>query len=159
MVNKITIRFIIILAILLSQSVIAQSIRSDSSEAKMYNNSLNLSVGPGGILVFFIPAAIYYERMFQGKLFGPKISSIVDVGVGYATYWGDKGPFYMARYGVLIGNKKPHLEVKAGGVIVYNELFPSFSIGYRSQKPQSNFIFRTGVGWPETLYVSWGVSF
>ena len=143
MANKITNRYFIILAILLSQSVIAQSIKSDSSKSKMYNNSLNLSIGPGGIL----------------KLFGPKISSIVDVGVGFETHWGDSGPFYMARYGILIGNKKPHLEVKAGAAIVYNELHPSFSIGYRSQKPQSNFIFRTGVGWPETLYVGWGVSF
>lgn len=159
MANKITNRYFIILAILLSQSVIAQSIKSDSSKSKMYNNSLNLSIGPGGILIFFLPAAIYYERMFQGKLFGPKISSIVDVGVGFETHWGDSGPFYMARYGILIGNKKPHLEVKAGAAIVYNELHPSFSIGYRSQKPQSNFIFRTGVGWPETLYVGWGVSF
>ena len=48
----------------------------------MYNNSLNISIGPGGILMFYLPASIYYERMFQGKLFGPKISSITDVGFG-----------------------------------------------------------------------------
>jgi hypothetical protein len=152
-------RCIIILAILLSQSLIAQGIRSDTSETKMYNNSLNLSIGPGGLLVGHAPIGVFYERMFQGVRFGPKISSIVDVGVGYAEDWGISGPYYMARYGILTGNKKSHLEVKAGATILFGDLQPSFAIGYRSQKPQSHFIFRTGFGWPENLYVSWGVSF
>jgi len=33
------------------------------------------------------------------------------------------------------------------------------SIGYRMQKPNGHFIFRTGVGWPEALYIDLGVSF
>ncbi|MGJ8661126.1 MAG: hypothetical protein ACSHXL_03745 [Bacteroidota bacterium] len=38
-------------------------------------------------------------------------------------------------------------------------IFPSVSVGYRSQKPQKNYVFRTGIGWPEAIYVGWGFSF
>jgi len=149
---------LVFLLIFISHSMYAQDVKIDSK--KMYNNSLNISIGPGGILMFYLPASIYYERMFQGKLFGPKISSITDVGFGLETHWGGGGSFYMGRYGILTGNGKHHLEAKVGAVYFTDlGLNPSFALGYSSQKPQSHFIFRTGVGWPEALYVSWGFSF
>jgi hypothetical protein len=158
-----TLSLIFIISLLFfSNSGVAQDLKTDLVEPKMYNNSLNISVGPGGIFIFYLPAAVYYERMFQGELFGPKIASIFDAGLGVETHWGGGGRFYMGRYGVLVGAKKHHLEVKAGLVYFTGDLQglnPSFSVGYRSQKRLSHFIFRTGIGWPEAIYVGWGVSF
>ena len=158
--NSFAFKGLVFLLIFISNSAIAQSVKKDSSELKMYKNSLNISAGPGSILVFYLPVEIYYERMFQGKLFGPKISSIADFGYGFESHWGGEGSFYMVRYGIITGTGKRHLEAKAG--FVYFKAFgpnPSFAVGYRSQKPQSHYIFRTGVGWPEGIYVSWGFSF
>lgn len=35
----------------------------------------------------------------------------------------------------------------------------SGSVGYRRQAPNSHFVFRAGIGWPEALYVGWGYAF
>ena len=62
-----------------------------------------------------------------------------------------------------MNEEKHHLEVSAGlvkSLDKYYDIFPlSGSIGYRMQKPNGHFIFRTGVGWPEALYIDLGVSF
>jgi len=34
---------------------------------------MNISLGPGGILAFFLPAHISYERLYQGKFLVVKI--------------------------------------------------------------------------------------
>jgi hypothetical protein len=41
----------------------------------------------------------------------------------------------------------------------YRELYPSVTLGYRFQKPEGPLIFRTGIGFPDVLSVSLGISF
>jgi hypothetical protein len=41
----------------------------------------------------------------------------------------------------------------------YLLLWPSGSMGYRFQKPGGHFIFRTGAGYPEAIYVGLGLAF
>ena len=140
---------------------LGQTVVADSSKLLMRKNSLNLSIGPGGIFRFYLPVAAYYERLVQNNFLGPKIAMTFDVGGGLETHWAGGGPFYMARFGILTGMKKSHLEAKVGAVYFddLGGLKPAFCLGYRGQLYNSHFTFRTGVGWPEAIYVGWGVAF
>ena len=60
---------IIIGSLLWSVNTYGQATLGDSIKPKMLNNSINLSIGPGGILALYVPAGIFYERMFQGERF------------------------------------------------------------------------------------------
>jgi len=156
--------FIITVLFIVSNSLVtAQEENIDSLKINLNKNSINLSLGPGGILALFIPAHVSYERLFQGKVFGSRNSTIVDFGVGGAAHWGGESPFIISRFGILTGSGRRHFEAKAGICYFwagdFQGLFPSGSLGYRKQKPGSHFIFRTGIGFPDAMYVSWGVSF
>jgi len=73
------------------------------------------------------------------------------------------------RLGLITGKKiKHHFEVMGGGGLLYTipiekfadgEFRPVFNLGYRYQVPEQGFVFRTGVGFPEFLYVGFGISF
>ena len=161
---KIRLRSVLILCnLLLALTAFGQGTPSDSIMPKMLNNSINLSIGPGGIVAFYVPAGIFYERMFQGERFLPNLTKFVDVGVGAVGYWEGESAFVFSRYGILTGHKKYHLEATLGAVGYLNGdivgVLPAASIGMRRQKPNSHYVFRTGVGIPEAIYVSWGVSF
>ena len=52
---------------------LGQTVVADSSKLLMRKNSLNLSIGPGGIFRFYLPVAAYYERLVQNNFLGPKI--------------------------------------------------------------------------------------
>lgn len=41
----------------------------------------------------------------------------------------------------------------------YSQFIPVANIGYRFQAPNKDFVFRTGVGFPELIYVGLGVAF
>ena len=157
--------FIITVLFIVSNSLVtAQEENIDSLKINLNKNSINLSLGPGGILALFTPAHVSYERLFQGKVFGSRNSTIVDFGVGVASHWEGESPFIISRFGILTGSGRRHFEAKVGACFFFagdmqNMLLPSGSIGYRKQKPGSHFIFRTGIGFPDALYVSWGVSF
>lgn len=154
---------VIMCTLLWSVTSFGQGTPSDSIKPKMLNNSINLSIGPGGIVAFYVPAGIFYERMFQGERFLPKLTKFVDLGVGAVGYWEGESVFVFSRYGILTGHKKYHLEATLGAVGYLNGdivgMLPAASIGMRRQKPNSHYVFRTGVGIPEAIYVSWGVSF
>lgn len=147
---------------MLSHSANAQDAKPDTSKQLMYNHSVHGSLGIGGLLFLYIPATIYYEHMIQKDLFGPKITSFIDAGFGYAGSWDGDSPFLIARFGILTGKRKHHFESSVGIAHFLDPFYgltPSLAIGYRKQKPKSRSIFRTGVGWPEAIYVGWGVGF
>jgi hypothetical protein len=100
---------------------------------------------------------------FRVKFLGSRNSSIADFGVGGAAHWDTQSLFIISRFGILTGSRRSHFEAKAGVGFFWDgdllSLFPSVSVGYRKQKPGSGFIFRTGIGFPDALYVSWGYSF
>lgn len=41
----------------------------------------------------------------------------------------------------------------------YDELLPALMLGYRFQQPGNSFVFRTGLGIPDGLYISLGFAF
>ena len=143
-----------------SNTITAQEIKQDSVKSKMLNNAIYGNVGLGGL---YGTATGYYERMFHKNAQKSIIATFVKVGYGGAAYWEGSSSYILGQFGILTGVKKHHLEVSAGLVKGFGEDFDFFplsgSIGYRIQKPDGHFIFRTGVGWPEALYFGLGVSF
>lgn len=153
----------IALFVVFNSLVKAQVEQKDSLMVNLNRNYINFSIGPGGIVALFLPAHISYERLFQGKIFGSKNTAIADIGLGGAVYWEGSSMFIINRLGVLTGAGKKHFEAKAGVCYFLDgytvDLYPSASIGYRKQKPGSHFVFRTGIGFPDAIYTSWGYSF
>ena len=150
--------FIITILFIVSNSLVtAQEEKIDSLKINLNKNSINFSYG-------ILSAYLSYESLFQGKVFGSRNSAIVDYGLGSFVHWDEESPFIISRFGILTGSGHRHFEAKVGACIFFggdmqNMLLPSGSIGYRKQKPGSHYIFRTGIGFPDALYVSWGVSF
>jgi hypothetical protein len=143
--------------ILISNSIVtAQEKKTDSLSINLNKNSINLSYG-------IFAAHFSYERLYQGKVFGSRNSTIVDFGLGGVSYWEGESPFVISRFGILTGAGSRHLEAKLGIFGIFGPdlkgVLPSVAIGYRKQKPGSHFIFRTGIGFPDLLHVSWGLSF
>jgi hypothetical protein len=168
MKNKITISNLKNLALILlitTNSITAQDVKPDSVELKMFNNAIYGSVGISMELIgeSWFTGTTYYERMLPRNALKSNISSFVKVGFGGMAGWEFTSPFVLGQFGLLTGVKKHHFEVSAGMVKSldknYDFFSPSGSIGYRIQKPNGHFIFRTGLGWPEALYLGLGASF
>jgi len=154
-----------IILLFISNAIAAQDVKPDSIESKMFNNAIYGSIGINMEILgeAWFTATAYYERMFRKNVQKSKISTFLKAGLGNTAYWEDASSYIMAQFGLLTGAKKHHLEASAGLVKSFDkdyDIFPlSATIGYRIQKPQGHFIFRTGVGWPETLYFGLGLSF
>ena len=148
-----------IISVFISYTIAAQDVKPDSIESNMYSNAIYGNVGSGGL---WFTATAYYERMFQRNAQTSKISTFIKAGYGGAAYWEDESQYILGQFGILTGVRKHHLEVSAGLVKFLDDYDPfplAGSIGYRIQKPGGHFIFRTGVGWPESLYIGLGLSF
>lgn len=161
-INLITLKGLAVIFVMISNTIAAQN--QESVESKMFNNAIYGSIGISMEMLgeSWFTANAYYERMFQKNEKKSNISTFVKVGIGSMVYWEDASSYILGQYGILTGVKKHHLEASAGFVKSLDEyyIFPlSGSIGYRIQKPNGHFIFRTGVGWPEALYFGLGVSF
>ncbi|OFY61463.1 MAG: hypothetical protein A2Y71_06395 [Bacteroidetes bacterium RBG_13_42_15] len=93
------------------------------------------------------------------------------IGVGPWILWESGGIHYIATVQALSGKRKGHLEIGAGAVLIQNftynfssvyssKLWPAGNLGYRYQKLEnSGGVFRIGIGFPETLYLSLGFCF
>lgn len=146
--------------LLLSNSTIAQTLKKENPTPALYKNAIYGSMGCAG---WYFSASGFYERLLKSDFNEDYISTFFKVGYGGCEFWEGSSEYYIAQYGMLTGTGKRHLEL-SGGVVVFNDfssqlILPSATIGYRRQKPNSHYIFRTGVSWPEAIYVGWGFSF
>lgn len=136
--------------------------QNTNSTDRVNKNLLYGGIGVGGI---YFPAYIYYERQLQEHFLNSKFSSFVTVGTGAAAHWEGSSYYVAAKFGLLLGQQKAKLETALGVNYFYlgdltDETLPlAASIGYRANKPGKNYVFRTGVSWPEAVYVSWGFRF
>jgi hypothetical protein len=136
--------------------------RDSIKDNKNYKNVLQ--GGIGSALLYF-PAYIYYERKLQDHFLGSRFSSFLTLGTGIAAHWEGESAYTSMKFGLLLGQKKAHLETAVGISYFYfgdlkDEVAPfAITIGYRANAPGKRFVFRTGVSWPEAVYVSWGVRF
>jgi len=103
---------------------------------------------------------------------------------GWGVIYSTGGPYQHLSLGILTGKNKGHFELNFGGARMYNKtglehdtairnhqlepkltkddfvkLSPIGAIGYRYQKPSGNFLFRCGIGYPESVYIGFGVGF
>jgi hypothetical protein len=111
-----------------------------------------------------------YERMIVEF---PKTfvqSMWVRVGAGPWVWWDANGMNYVSTISLITGRRNAHFETGLGVVFTYHSNEDEFhplvkdriiagNFGFRYQKPGGQFVFRTGIGWPEFLYVSLGVCF
>ena len=125
----------------------------------------NLFYGGIGSVLLYSPAYVYYERQLKEGFLKSKFSSFVTVGTGAAAHWEGASQYVALRFGLLLGENKHHLETSFGTSYFYHgdmqdAIVPiSFTVGYRKMIPGQHYVFRTGVGWPESIYVSWGLRF
>ncbi len=155
----------------LADSTLAQDVKPNSSDENILNDSTHINLdkncmyGGIGFLLLYAPAYIYYERKLQDSFLKTRFSSFITVGAGIAAHWEGSSPYISAKYGLLLGKNKAHLETALGLSYFYSgdlqgSIPPvAISIGYRAHKPGEKYVFRTGVSWPESIYASWGFSF
>jgi len=123
-------------------------------------NAVHTTIG-----FFLMYAAINqnYERLIW-KSQDQLIHSIwIRVGIGTGTFFMDEGRNYLSTLSTLAGNKNSYLEISLGASLFgdynYYHIYPAATIGYCYQKPNGRYVFRTGNGWPELFYLSFGICF
>ena len=157
---------------------------SDTTElepARLKKNAIYVTLGTVSLAGAY---NINYERMIVGFDQGSVQGLWAKAGVGYWGVWSVGGPYQSLTLGILTGPKSSHFELNAGVARMVNQqgydnaelingdnpeqpplrsdyidINPVGSMGYRYQKPGGHFLFRAGLGYPETLYVGLGVAF
>jgi len=134
----------------------------------LYENSIYGSFAFGLVMG---SGTIFYERIFGKNSSEDNLMFYAKIGMGMMATWDSDGNYVLGQIGMLTGNRSHHFESGIGMLHFYKGFLVddykgspmgkiSASIGYRYQRPQGHFIFRTGVGWPEApCYVSLGISF
>ncbi len=177
--------FIFLISNSLSQEASSDIIKSEDErtiQPELKKNAFYFSGGTFGAIYSFINGN--FERMIWGNKH-PVIQSIfIRISVGTEKYEGlmtglfhtssVKGTSYLSTFGGLVGKKNSFLEFGLGVRCLdgtetvtsaltggtknhdYQEFIPAFTLGYRFQKPGENFIFRSGIGYPELYYLSLG---
>ncbi len=146
-------------------------------------NILHLSTGFGGI---YYHLSLGYEYMLRcpdrscANQFG------IRALYGRGILWVDRGDDLSLMGTWQRGRRNNHFEAGGGLLLRYDRSFyqgnyggtywwgksiedpqrihctslmPACYLGYRYQRPQGGFMFRTGGGWPEALYLGVGYSF
>jgi len=147
-------------------------------------NALYVSVGNMGL---WMTANVNYERLLNIKNAKPFNKYYLHFGAGVFETWGISGSTAVLSFKWLRGQKNSHLELGLGvaslfdkqnydiGVInadfptpgtepkptiwQYTDFYPAATIGYRFQKPKGGFVFRTGIAYPDGIYLSVGFAF
>ena len=147
---------LIFLLALISVTSFGQMESLDISEFD--KNSVYGNVGIGGL---YFTATAYYERLIFKPFEKNNISPILKIGYGGYADWNGQSDYLLAQAGIITGINKHHFESSAGLVYYPKDqtAFPSILVGYRKQKPNSPFLFRTGIGFPEAIYAGIGWTF
>ena len=103
------------------------------------------------------------SKFFRVDFFGASNTSLFSIRGGLLTGY-DKRNHFEANIGLGLANVVEEAYsgfYGSGGSSGsnYRAIYPVGNIGYRFQVPNKNFVFRTGVGFPELLYVGFGVAF
>lgn len=152
------ISIILILATLIGTNSFCQQNEINSASTKTAKNTL---YGFGGTSLIVSSAGMAYERLIierQDKVFNSILLK------GRASYFGglvSQHSYYDVSFVALRSNDKYHFEANLGVGMAFQwkNVLPSFSLGFRRQKPEGGLVFRTGVGYPEFLYLSFGAAF
>lgn len=126
----------------------------------------NAVYGVFGTMVLYISGTVFYERTIRRAQNWPMVVFGRAGYGGYRAFLTDPGSYILVECGILTGAGKSHLEASLGmSYFGPNEdlgvgnFTPALSFGYRRQWPGDEYVFRTGIGWPETLYIGFGFAF
>lgn len=146
-------------AIMLSvTSGFSQTESGNEPSVYLKRNSVQVA---GGFILLGASASGYYERIIGLK----NLAFFARGGVGTFAFFGSYGNFMLLEGGIITHAKNTHhFEAALGPNYFFDKDFqgivmPSLSAGYRLQKPDGHFIFRTGIGYFQGLYVGVGYSF
>lgn len=167
---------VLFLFILLSNFTFAQSDES-VVQGTLQKNSLSLNIGTallanGGGVKYerIIPRKkMYYTlsagaNLFRFDFFSTENHTVLFISNGLITGL-DKRNHFEASIGLGWDdvNKEASGSIYGGSggssAAQYSQFIPVANIGYRFQAPNKDFVFRTGVGFPELIYVGLGVAF
>ena len=143
--------------------------QSENTDLKNSLNCNNISLNIGSALIVN-GIGLKYERLIPRK----KVYYTLMGGVHFnrINFFGveDHLTVYFSN-GLITGiNKRKHFEASLGlGLDMYRylhstgfryvEFAPIFNIGYRFQVPDESYVFRSGIGYPELIYLGFGLSF
>ena len=150
-------------------------------------HSKNVIYANAGTLGLWFTASVNYERRLfstNNKLY---VNYYMRACAGAFAAWGANGYYGSLSLQGVFGSKLSHLELGLGlGVLFdkigydsgvsnanypypgyepepsrwdYTNVTPAVSVGYRHQSPTGGFVFRTGIGFPDGLYLSLGFAF
>ncbi len=85
-------------------------------------------------------------------------------GAGVFRSYKGSGKAALVTFTALSGSENNHFEFGIGATYMHFDddkdiVAPAGNAGYRFQKPNGKFIFRTGMGFPEAVYASLGFCF
>jgi hypothetical protein len=146
---------------MIQTSVVCQTNSDSSSPDKYFKNVFYGTVG-------VIPNVAYnfnYERQLTNPV--NDTSSIrLRLGIGGSGDLNGSEKMVLLSSNFVLGNGPGHLEIDLGAayqfdIVRYKSdkktgITPVISAGYRFQKKNGQFVFRTGFGWPDCIYISLG---
>ncbi|MFH0842202.1 MAG: hypothetical protein V1903_06235 [Bacteroidota bacterium] len=132
-------------------------------------NIKNVVFGTFGVY----PLAIYninYERNIYYKPVTGSVSSInLRLGFGKEADPSGSAELLLASTNFIFGPGSGHVEADLGAAYLFNIIrdnydkktgfSPLVNLGYRFQRNDGHFVFRTGLGWPDCIYASLGFAF
>jgi len=148
--------------LLLSISGFSQENISDTLPTKIRESAIYGSAGGGPIV---LSVNLNYELLFKENPEKKLRKQGIRTATGLWLIWEDFGYFILADYVWLTGAGNQHFEWGLGASY-YQELsgdewlvLPAGYIAYRYQKPQGRLIFRSGIGFPDGLFLCFGYAF
>jgi hypothetical protein len=123
----------------------------------------NAFYGGFGFGVMEMSISGYYERIIGKGIASTSTETFIRVGrIGVEGY--RSKDILSLDGGLLLGSRLPHItEIAAGwhpNLGDTSDYIPiGGSVAYRYQRPQGRFIFRLGVGYPESIFISLGFCF
>lgn len=171
-------RVVFIFLLMVNISIAQQ--KEMSEQRTLGKNNINVY---GGWFVLIYGVGGNYQRLIKKDSGYYTLSASVNLGRSNAIFGNsfDEISVISISNGFISGiGKRNHFEANVGlGFGYYNSepyetggffgptslphierfVIPVFSLGYRYQVPNEGFIFRTGAGFPEFLYIGIGVSF
>ena len=155
-----------------------------NSHASDLERKKNVIHGTVGFLGVWAVANINYERLILDRKDKFLNTLWLRVGGGGYAGWDVSGPHAVVGFTLITGKKNSHIETHLGLGSTYDktgyniglrnarggsepepsrsdfiDFAPSCALGYRFQKPKGGVVFRTGFGFPETLYIGVGINF
>lgn len=175
----------LITIIIFSSLYVNSQTLENNSDADLVDLHKNVFYGTVGFLpVSWGVLNTNYERLVKLKKESLLKYYYLRLAIGNFSSWGAEGSHYVIGATALSGKSKHHFEVFGGLTILYDQVgyeigvsnakyfsdpvpsrwefilpVPAAAIGYRLQEPGGRFVFRSGFGFPETIYISLGFSF